>query len=79
MTHWMIAIVLAGGYAKRLLPLTLDKPKVLLPVAGKPVIDHIIEKIDSLSPPLSRIVLSTNLRFQPQFQEWIGDCRIQWR
>ena len=72
MTHWMIAIVLAGGYAKRLWPLTLDTPKALLPVAGKPVIDHIIEKLDSLSPPLSRIVLSTNLRFQPQFQEWMA-------
>lgn len=68
----MIAIVLAGGYAKRLWPLTLDTPKALLPVAGKPVIDHIIEKLDSLSPPLSRIVLSTNLRFQPQFQEWMA-------
>jgi glucose-1-phosphate thymidylyltransferase len=68
----LYAIVLAGGYAKRLWPLTLNTPKALLPIAGKPIIDHIIEKLEALNPPLSRIVLSTNLRFQPQFQEWIA-------
>jgi len=68
----LYAIVLAGGYAKRLLPLTLDKPKALLPIAGKPILDHIMEKLEALNPPLSRIVLSTNLRFQPQFQEWMA-------
>jgi len=67
----MIAIVLAGGYAKRLWPLTLDKPKVLLPVAGKPVIDYVIEKILRVSPPVGKIIISTNLRFQSQFEEWL--------
>jgi len=67
----VIAVVLAGGYAKRLWPLTLDKPKALLPVAGKPIIDYVVEKVASLSQPVSRIVLSTNLRFQRQFQEWL--------
>ena len=71
MTRGMIAIVLAGGYAKRLWPLTLDKPKALLPVAGKPMIDYAVEKLIPLNPPISRIVLSTNLRFHPQFQEWL--------
>jgi len=67
----MIAIVLAGGYAKRLWPLTLDKPKVLLPVAGKPVIDYVIEKILKVSPPVKKIIVSTNLRFQSQFERWL--------
>jgi glucose-1-phosphate thymidylyltransferase len=67
----VIAVVLAGGYAKRLWPLTLDKPKALLPVADKPIIDYVVEKVASLSQPVSRIVLSTNLRFQRQFQEWL--------
>ena len=69
---FLYAIVLAGGYAKRLWPLTLNTPKALLPVAGKPILDHIIEKLEALNPPLSNIVLSTNLRFQPQFQEWMA-------
>jgi len=67
----MIAIVLAGGYAKRLWPLTLDKPKVLLPVAEKPVIEYVVEKVLKISPPVRKIIVSTNLRFQPQFEEWL--------
>jgi glucose-1-phosphate thymidylyltransferase len=68
----LYAIVLAGGYAKRLWPLTLNTPKALLPIAGKPILDHIIEKLKALNPPLTKIVLSTNMRFQPQFQEWLS-------
>lgn len=71
MTRKIIAIVLAGGYAKRLWPLTLDKPKALLPVAGKPIINYIVEKLVSLEPPLSEIILSTNLKFLSQFEEWL--------
>jgi glucose-1-phosphate thymidylyltransferase len=65
------AIVLAGGYAKRLWPLTLGVPKALLPVAGKPILDYIVEKLRALNPPLTHIVLSTNMLFQPQFQAWL--------
>ena len=67
----MIAIILAGGYAKRLWPLTLDKPKALLPIAGKPMIDHVVEKLTSLDPPMHKIILSTNLKFHSQFQKWL--------
>lgn len=67
----MIAVVLAGGYAKRLWPLTKDKPKALLPIAGRLMIDYVIEKLAPLEPPMRRIVLSTNLRFQLQFQKWL--------
>jgi glucose-1-phosphate thymidylyltransferase len=67
----MFAVVLAGGYAKRLWPLTLNKPKALLPVAGRPVIDYVIEKLTRLNPKIGRIVVSTNLRFQPQFEDWL--------
>ncbi len=66
----MYAIVLAGGYAKRLWPLTQNTPKALLPIAGKPILDHIMEKLEALNPPLRKIVLSTNMYFQPQFREW---------
>jgi glucose-1-phosphate thymidylyltransferase len=67
----VIAVVLAGGYAKRLWPLTLNKPKALLPVAGKPIIDYVLEKILKINPPVRKIIVSTNLRFQPQFEEWL--------
>jgi len=67
----MIAIILAGGYAKRLWPLTLNKPKALLPISGKPMVNYVVEKLESLDPPMSRIILSTNLRFQSQFKKWL--------
>jgi glucose-1-phosphate thymidylyltransferase len=67
----MIAVILAGGYARRLWPFTLDKPKALLSIAGKPMVEYAIEKLIPLNPPVSRIILSTNMRFQHQFQEWL--------
>ncbi len=43
----MKAIVLAAGYGTRLKPLTEIKPKPLMPVLGKPLILHIIDKLKS--------------------------------
>ncbi len=68
----MKCVVLAGGFAKRMWPLTMDFPKSLLPVAGKPVIDHIIEKIDKIHD-LDEIYVSTNKRFEDIFNKWIKD------
>jgi glucose-1-phosphate thymidylyltransferase len=73
----MIAIVLAGGYAKRLWPLTLDRPKALLPIAGRSAIDYVVGKLISLGPRLNRIVVSTNLKFQSQFQDWLEASQHQ--
>ena len=44
----MKAIILAAGYATRLYPLTLNMPKALLPIGGKPIIDHIVAKMDTV-------------------------------
>jgi len=69
----MIAIILAGGYAKRLWPLTFDKPKALLPISGQPIVNYVVEKLISLDPSMNRIVLSINLRFQSQFEKWLNN------
>lgn len=37
------AIILAAGYGERLLPLTLCRPKPLVPAWGKPILRHVIE------------------------------------
>jgi glucose-1-phosphate thymidylyltransferase len=68
----LYAIVLAGGYATRLWPLTKGTPKALLPIAGKPILNYIVEKLQSIQPTISPIVVSTNMLFQPQFESWLS-------
>lgn len=41
----MQAVIMAGGLGKRLLPLTEDTPKPMLPVGGKPLMERIIEQL----------------------------------
>ena len=62
----MKTIILADGYATRLLPITEDRPKPLLPVAGRPIIEYIFA---SGSLP-GRPIVSTNRRFVSQFEAW---------
>ncbi len=65
----MKALILAAGYATRLYPLTRDKPKGLLPIAGRPMIEHILEKIESVEE-IDEIYVVTNERFTRHFQAW---------
>lgn len=65
----MKAIILVAGYATRLYPLTIDKPKALLPVQGKPIINYIIEQIDTV-PMIDGIYVVSNHKFADQFNEW---------
>jgi NDP-sugar pyrophosphorylase family protein len=41
----MKAIILAGGLGERLRPLTLEKPKPLLPVNGKPIMEYALQNL----------------------------------
>jgi glucose-1-phosphate thymidylyltransferase len=63
------ALILAGGFATRLYPLTLNRPKPLLPILGKPILEHILE-----DPGLpNRPILTTNAQFAPQFSKWLTE------
>ena len=69
----MDSIILAGGFAKRMWPLTKNRPKQLLDVGGKSMLQHVIESIERIEP--SRIILSVNSFFAPQFQKFIDNYR----
>jgi glucose-1-phosphate thymidylyltransferase len=70
----MKVILLAAGYATRLYPLTLHQPKPLLPVAGKPMVEYVL---DNLAPigGLERVYVVTNARFATHFQTWADEYR----
>ena len=67
----MEAIILAAGYATRLYPLTENTPKPLLNIAGKPLIEHIIRKLEEVNL-VSRVYIITNERFEHQFKKWLS-------
>jgi mannose-1-phosphate guanylyltransferase len=55
----MQAVILAGGFGTRMRPLTLTRPKPLLPVLNKPVLVHIIDK---LPKEIDEVILATNYK-----------------
>ena len=60
----MKAVVLAAGYATRLYPLTIDRPKALLRVGG--MLDHVVERLEPMG--VDAVIVVTNARFTPQFE-----------
>jgi len=70
----MKVLILAAGYATRLYPLTLTRPKPLLDVAGKPMIEHVLDNIAPI-PGIDRVYVVTNAKFASQFQEWADRYR----
>lgn len=65
----MKALVLGAGYATRLYPLTKDRPKPLLPVNGKPILERIIESLLAIAD-LDSIYIVSNHRFADHFRAW---------
>lgn len=65
----MNVLILAAGYATRLYPLTLDKAKPLLEVAGKPMIEWVLDNLAPVSD-LETIYIVTNNKFAKDFKTW---------
>jgi glucose-1-phosphate thymidylyltransferase len=71
----MKALLLAGGYATRLRPLTDDRAKPLLPVADRPIVDWILDKVAEVDD-VDEVHLVTNARFAPAFHDWARDRAV---
>src|SRR6201996_8998912 len=65
----MQVLILAAGYATRLYPLPPNQPKPLLPVGGKPMLEHIIDHLASVKD-LGEMFIVTNQKFVSHFTNW---------
>ena len=68
----MKALVLAAGYATRLSPLTDSFPKMLLPLAERPMLDYLVDRLREVGE-IEQIHLVTNARFATAFADWAPD------
>jgi NDP-sugar pyrophosphorylase family protein len=73
----MKALILAGGYATRLRPLSCEKPKLLFPIAGKPMLERTLDTLSRNN--VSSIVLAVNYmadKLKKHFGSKHGKIRI---
>lgn len=73
----MHVVILAAGYATRLYPLTMTRPKGLLEVAGTPMIEWVLRSLRAI-PDIGRLVVVTNDKFAASFEEWAVDYRVRY-
>ncbi|MFC7204042.1 sugar phosphate nucleotidyltransferase [Haloferax namakaokahaiae] len=72
----MKAVVLAGGYATRMWPITKYRPKMFLPVGEQTVIDTIFEDLEA-DDRVSEVFVSTNERFAESFENYIAESSFE--
>ena len=65
----MKMIILAAGYATRLYPLTEDRPKPLLPVGEKTILDWLLDDVETCALVDGYVVVS-NHKFAGHFRAW---------
>lgn len=68
----MICLFLAAGYATRMYPLTLNRPKPLLDVGGKTILDWLL---DDISDSVDKFIVVTNQKYYDCFADWAATRR----
>ncbi len=71
-----VAILLCAGYGTRMGALTAETPKPLLPVAGKPVLDYLVELLLELDG-LEQIHVVSNAKYAAAFRGWARSWRVR--
>ena len=67
----MKAVILAAGKGTRMGPLTESKPKVMLPIANKPLLEHIIVYLKAVGIREFLIVIGYGKdRIKKYFKDW---------
>lgn len=66
----MKALILAGGHATRLWPVTKNRAKPLLPLAGKPILSHTLDELEAMEE-VDKIYVTTNEKFEDEFREFL--------
>ena len=72
----MKAVVLAGGYATRMWPITKHRPKMFLPIGESTVIDRIFEELEA-DDRIDEVYVSTNERFAPEFEAHLEESEFE--
>ncbi len=77
----MKLIILAADHTSELHPLTLTQPKSLLPVAGVPILERMLNTFGTTAG-LNETLVVANQKFSDQFENWVErsaketPCRI---
>jgi len=66
----MIGIVLAAGRGERLRPITLTRPKVMVELAGRPLLGYTLEALRAVG--IKRAILVVNY-MEEAIRAWLGD------
>jgi glucose-1-phosphate thymidylyltransferase len=72
----MQALILGAGYGTRLYPLTQTVAKPLLPLAGRPMLDYLLDRIREVDE-VEAVHVVTNHKFAASFLEWAASRHVQ--
>ena len=73
----MKALLLAAGYGTRLYPITKDTPKPLLEVGDRPMTDHLLRELETVSA-IDGVYIVTNDKFYEDFVDWVEPEQWPW-
>ncbi|HJJ41179.1 MAG TPA: sugar phosphate nucleotidyltransferase, partial [Methanocorpusculum sp.] len=68
----MQCVILAAGEGSRMRPLTSSRPKVMLPLVGKPMLEHLIRNVKEAG--IKEIIIVVGYK-EEAIREYFGDGR----